>query len=142
MKQWSGQLTKTCPKRFTICPKHLQDHTKTQWYNNLSYFFLKIRNKAFTYLEFHKNTLFSFYLCQQTDQLKNLALLCTSLSTTILTVSVFISIFTNLRVVSLRLGTMAPWTLTGSRYCLTSVDESLMVGEFYNSHFVLHFPNE
>ena len=134
-------LPKSVQKRSTICPKHLQDHTKTQWYNNLSYFFLKIRDKAFTYLEFHKNTLFSFYLCQQTDQMKNLASLCTSLSATILTVSVFISIFTNLRVVSLRLGTMASWTLTGSRYCLTSVDESLMVGEFYNSQFVLHFPN-
>ena len=97
-------LPKPVQKRSTICPKHLQDHTKTQWYNNLSYFFLKIRNKAFTYLEFHKNT---SYLCQQTGQLKKLASLCTILSKTTLTVSVFISIFTNLSVVSLILGKMA-----------------------------------
>ena len=95
----------------------------SQWHNNLSYFSLKMWNKVFTYLEFHKNT---SYLGQQTGQLKKLASLCTILSKTTLTVSVFVYIFTNLSEVSLILGTMAPWTLTGSGYCLTSMDKSLI----------------
>ena len=109
-------LPKPVQKRFTICPKHLQDHTKLSDHNNISYFSIKMWNKVFTYLEFHKNT---SYLCQQTGQLKKLASLCTILSKTTLTVSVFISIFTNLSVVSLILGTMAPWTLSSSGHCLS-----------------------
>ena len=60
-------LPKPVQKRFTICPKHLQDHTKLSDHNNISYFSIKMWNKVFTYLEFHKNT---SYLCKQTCQLK------------------------------------------------------------------------
>ena len=33
-------------------------------------------------------------------------------------------------------------TLTGSGYCLTIMDESLMLGKFCNLQFVLNLPNE